>query len=218
MQVFEIKKKLENLKEMTEEEAKQTLLEAMSMTQTWLNLEDLKQILPEEQYADIETRVKEIYEKRFPEREGWEKEQIEALRSESVKEEVFFVVKDENGEFALRRMDLSDINQKRNFEEVHLEEISKEDLDEVVLSAMKKHREYDTYYENEKLTAEEIPEVLDSAIASISATKHRGITPNNIEGDTSGVKIEEFRNASESLSKEMEELESEKDGTSLGDE
>lgn len=215
MQVFEIKKKLENLKEMTEEEAKQTLLEAMSMTQTWLNLEDLKQILPEEQYADIETRVKEIYEKRFPEKEGWTKEEIEELRSESVKEEVFFVVKDEKGQFALKRFDYTD---KTNFAGIQLEVIPSENLDEVVLGAMKKHRQYDAFHENGKLTAEDIPEVLDDTITSISATKHRGITPDNIEGTTSGVRIEEFRNASGSLSREMKELENEKDGTSLGDE
>ena len=197
MQVFEIKKKLEKLKEMPEEEKKQTLLEAMSMTQTWLNLEDLKQILPEEQYVDIETRVKEIYEKRFPEKEGWPKEKIETLRSESVKEDEFFVVKDKNGEFALRRMDFSDIL------EVHLKEISKEDLDQVVLQAMKKHRQYGTFYEIGNLAAEEIPEVLDSVIASISATKHRGITPEEIERVSKGVRIEEFRNASGSLSREM---------------
>ena len=211
MQVFEIKKKLENLKEMPEE-AKQTLLEAMSMTQTWLNLEDLKQILPEEQYVDIETKVKEIYEKRFPEKEGWAKEKIEALRSESVKNDEFFVVKDKNGEFALRRMDFSDIL------EVHLKEITKENLEKFVLKKKKKHRQYDTFHENEQLTAEEIPEVLDSAIASISATKHRGITPDNIEGAASGVRIEEFRNASGNLRREIKELENEKDGTSLGDE
>ena len=93
-----------------------------------------------------------------------------------------------------------------------------ENLDEVVLGAMKKHRQYDAFHENGKLTAEEIPEVLDSAIASITATKHRGITPDNIEGATSGVRIEGFRNASGSLSREMKELENEKDGTSLGDE
>ena len=46
MEVLEIKKKLENIQDMPETEEKQTLLEAMSMTQTWLNLEDLKQILP----------------------------------------------------------------------------------------------------------------------------------------------------------------------------
>ena len=68
------------------------------------------------------------------------------------------------------------------------------------------------------MTAEDIPEVLDDTITSISATKHRGITPDNIEGTTSGVRIEEFRNASGSLSREMKELENEKDGTSLGDE
>ena len=215
MQVFELKKKLENLKEMPEEEAKQTLLEAMSMTQTWLNLEDLKQILPEEQYADIETRVKEIYEKLFPEKEGWTKEQIEELRSESVKEEVFFVVKDEKGQFALRRF--GDLD-KTNFAGIQPEAIPSGNLDEVVLKAMRQHREYDTFYENGQLTAEDIPEVLDDTITSISATKHRGITPDNIEGTTSGVRIEEFRNASGSLSREMKELENEKDGTSLGDE
>ena len=215
MQVFELKKKLENLKEMPEEEAKQTLLEAMSMTQTWLNLEDLKQILPEEQYADIETRVKEIYEKRFPEKEGWTKEEIEELRSESVKEEVFFVVKDEKGQFALRRF--GDLD-KTNFAGIQPEAIPSGNLDEVVLKAMRQHREYDTFYENGQLTAEDIPEVLDDTITSISATKHRGITPDNIEGTTSGVRIEEFRNASGSLSREIKELENEKDGTSLGDE
>lgn len=215
MQVFELKKKLENLKEMPEEEAKQTLLEAMSMTQTWLNLEDLKQILPEEQYADIETRVKEIYEKLFPEKERWTKEEIEELRSESVKEEVFFVVKDEKGQFALRRF--GDLD-KTNFAGIQLEAIPSGNLDEVVLKAMRQHREYDTFYENGQLTAEDIPEVLDDTITSISATKHRGITPDNIEGTTSGVRIEEFRNASGSLSREIKELENEKDGTSLGDE
>ena len=76
MEVLEIKKKLENIQDMPETEEKQTLLEAMSMTQTWLNLEDLKQILPKEKYVDIETKLKEVLEKQITEKEGWTKFKI----------------------------------------------------------------------------------------------------------------------------------------------
>ena len=96
MEVLEIKKKLENIQDMPETEEKQTLLEAMSMTQTWLNLEDLKQILPKEKYVDIETKLKEVLERQITEKEGWTKEKIENLRRQRMEKEFFFLARDDN--------------------------------------------------------------------------------------------------------------------------
>ena len=218
MEVLEIKKKLENIQDMPETEEKQTLLEAMSMTQTWLNLEDLKQILPKEKYVDIETKLKEVLKKQITEKEGWTKEKIENLRRKRMEKEFFFLARDDNGKFSLRRQNYADIVQKRDFVGIDLEEILSENLKKVVVNAMKKHREFNVFYANEQLTDEEIIEVLDNAIANISATKQRGITLEDIESVSSGVRIEEFRNASGNLSKDMKEVDNERDGTALGDE
>lgn len=135
-----------------------------------------------------------------------------------MEKEFFFLARDDNGKFSLRRQNYADIVQKRDFVGIDLEEILSENLKKVVVNAMKKHREFNVFYANEQLTDEEIIEVLDNAIANISVTKHRGITPEDIESVSSGVTIEEFRNASGNSSKDMKELDNERDGTALGDE
>lgn len=68
--------------------------------------------------------------------------------------------------------------------ELDLQGINTQELIDVAITEMKKHRAFGTFYNEQSLTAEEIPEILDLAIEKLSQMrgldKTEELTPENV--------------------------------------
>ena len=146
--------KLHNSKNITS-----NLLEAMSMTQSWVNFEDLQTVLPQEQYQELLTTVKRDLEQYYAKLNipDVTQEEIDKEIAERIEGKVFEIGVDDKGEFILQEFALSRNKLTRPINPNQLDEIK---LASVVEKAMQKHLDYDRFHTNKYLKAEQIPETL----------------------------------------------------------
>ena len=55
-----LKNELDNIMDVPNEKKNQIILKVMSMTRTWLHLDDLRQFLPQEPFKEIESRMDKV--------------------------------------------------------------------------------------------------------------------------------------------------------------
>lgn len=146
--------KLHNSKNITS-----NLLDAMSMTKSWLYFEDLQTVLPPEQYQELATTVRSDLEQKFAKLNlsYLTQEEIEEKIAENFASEIFEIGVDDKGGCILQKALSKRDELTRPINPNQLDEIK---LASVVEKAMRKHLNYGKYYDDHFFKTEEIPETL----------------------------------------------------------
>lgn len=138
---------------------KSNLLGGMSMTRSWLTLEDLQTVLPPDQYQELVTTVRSGLEQYYAKSNlpDVTQEEIEKEIAKEVAGKVFQIGVDDKGGFILQESALSRDKLTRPIIPSRLDATK---LASVVEKAMQKHLDYDRFHTNKYLKAEQIPETL----------------------------------------------------------
>jgi len=184
--VVEDKKKENKLLESIHDskDIKSNLLGAMSMTQSWLTLEDLQTVLPPEQYQELVTTVRSGLEQYYAKLNlpDVTQEEIEKEIAEEVAGKVFEIGVDDKGSFILQEFALSRDKLTRPINPSQLDATK---LASVVEKAMQKHLDYDRFHTNKYLKAEQIPQTLEYYINVAKEYQSRDIeTPEDVDRAT----------------------------------
>ena len=204
----EIMEKLQNSENITPE-----LLEGLSLTESWLNIQDIQKILTEEQYAELIDAKKAKLEEKYKRYHITEEELKKEIKGET-EGTVFTIERDEQGKFILNEFARYGLSK-----ELNLDEIDETKLATVVERAMQKHLDYDRFHTNKELSAEQIPDVLKFHIRAakecISRNKDKSSkTPlQQREAELSSLEAEE-----KTISEAETLLEQQKKGQNIGDE
>lgn len=153
--------KLNRLQEMSEKERMQTILQAMSMIQSSMEITDIEKILPAREYKAFRKKLEAKMKEEYPEKEAWAGESIKSLRQSAMEEELFYIQYEGNNKFSLSRFNY--MNTER-FAEINLDEIIFENLNLIANSIMKQYKENGIFDSNEILNAENIKIVLDEFV------------------------------------------------------
>lgn len=147
--------KLHNSKNITS-----NLLEAMSMTQSWLNFEDLQTVLPPEQYQELLTTVKSDLEQYYAKSNipDVTQEEIDKEIAEEIERKIFEIGVDDKGGFILQ--EFAPLSREKLTRPINPNQLDEIKLASVVEKAMQKHLDYDRFHTNRYLKAEQIPETL----------------------------------------------------------
>lgn len=137
------------------------------MTRTWLHLDDLRQFLPQEPFKEIESRMDKVMQGRIALIPEYTQEEKDERGEQFLKEDPFTINMNENGKLVTDRY-FAHRNEDTINVELDLQEINTQELIGVAIAEMKKHRAFGTFYNEQSLTAEEIPEILDIAIEKLS--------------------------------------------------
>lgn len=165
--------KLNTLQEMSENEIKLTMLQALSITETPLRMCDLENMLSSKTSKKIRKQLEKQNEEEFLEREGWNSDRIENLLENSIEDDEFYIDYDGNKKYSLREVSSID---KEKIANINIEDILIENLGQVVSSLMKKYRENVLFCDNAILDDKDIPNVLDATIQA--TTQENVFTPN----------------------------------------
>lgn len=163
---------LENLSEMTEQDAKRVILDVMVATGTWVDKESSERMLTDEMKKQFDSHVKEKAEQKYVGRtrgrdllaEGYTQEELDGVKQNLLKESgETYVKKDPStDEYYLQRFeDLFEFNKSRikRFP-IDLEALRLEDLKEVSLKAIEKHGQSEFFRDTSSYTGEEIKQIL----------------------------------------------------------
>ena len=137
------------------------LLNALSMTESWLSIEDIQAILSEEQYKEIldikRSKLEEHYGK-LNLSDDITQEEIKQEIEDEIKRQAFVISLDEKSNFILR--EFGSRKKDKFTRTINPSELDESKLASVVENAMQKHLDYDKFYSNENLTAEQMPQTL----------------------------------------------------------
>lgn len=137
---------------------KNVLLQDMSRTKTWLNFEELKEILPQEKYEELMDDIK-TREEFFAKSSGLSGQELEQEVENEIKDKIFIILQDEQNDFYVQEELTS---HKFEFKIlVSPIEMNAQKLAGVVQKAMQKHLDYGKFDSNEYITAEEIQKTLE---------------------------------------------------------
>lgn len=194
----------------TSTDIKDDLLRAMSKTQSWLTLEDVKTILPQEQYQELVTALKSDLEQYYAKMNLTDvsQDEIEQEIEKKIEDEVFRIGVNENGGFIIEQFILSLDKLTTTIDQSQLDATK---LASVVEKAMQKHLDYGVFHANRYLTADQIPQTLEQYIDLAKEYQSRNV------GKSSEVEEVEPEQGVDELSgrqaeeKEIKDLASEKE-------
>lgn len=155
---------------------KLNLLGAMGMTQSWLTFENLKTVLPPEQYQELENTVRSKAEQFYAKLniKNATQEEIELAIEEDVDGQVFNVSVDDKGSFVLEEFELTSEKLTRP---IDINQLDSTKLASVVEKAMQKHLDYNRFHSNRYLKEEEIPQFLKDYIHIAKEYQERHVEP-----------------------------------------
>ena len=166
---------LENLSQMTEQDAKRVILDVMVATESWVNKDGSERLLTDDMKEQFDSHCKakaeEKYENRTRGRDllaaGYTQEKLDGVKQNLLKEAgQTYVRKDPStGEYYLKRFeDIYEFDKSRikRFP-IDLEALKLEDLKEVSLAAIEKHGQSDVFRETSSYTGEEIKQILSNS-------------------------------------------------------
>ena len=166
---------LENLSQMTEQDAKRAILDVMVATESWVNKDGSERLLTDdmkEQFdSHVKVRAEENYENRTRGRDllaaGYTQEKLDGVKQNLLKEAgQTYVRKDPStGEYYLKRFEdiyVFDKSRIKRFP-IDLEALKLEDLKEVSLAAIEKHGQSDVFRDTSSYTGEEIKQILSNS-------------------------------------------------------
>lgn len=181
---------------------KSKFLSAMSKTKSWLSLEDLQIILPQDQYQELLTTVRSGLEHYYAKSnlKDVTQEEVEQEITERISGELFTIGVDELGGFILKPFSLTLDKINRPLDQSQLDAVK---LASVVEKTMQKHLDYGVFHTNKHLTAEQIPKVLEFYIDVARKYKSRDIENSN---ETVEVETEQKDEISEQRQVEEEEI------------
>lgn len=157
---------IKHVSKMPEDKARTTLIEAMKYTGTWINVPSLKNMLGEEDFANIEKEVLSTISKRYEKALEKEPEKRQLVEQEVIPkdiEETFFaIIKQEKG-YVLREAPYGMETYPMDIEKIKLE-----NLKGVITTSMKKHLESGVFHDRDKIKAKWIEGILENTINSLS--------------------------------------------------
>jgi len=152
---------IKNIKDMPKEHQKQTLLNIMSFTGTWIGLYDLQKMLANEDFSKIEqiivAETRKRYEKALEEQPEKRDEVEQEIIPQDLKETFFAIITD--GQTYL----LKDAPYGIRTYSINLGKINIEEFRNVVGVSVEKHLSNGTFYDRGKIKAEWIKSTLENA-------------------------------------------------------
>ncbi len=142
------------------ENVKEGMLDSVELTRSWIQLEDLKDIMPENEYQEllkeIEMRARRTYTtEKYPE---ISKEELEEIIQDEIKSTYFVIANDGNNghqieEFSARRKD-------KIIKSINVKDIDGAKLAQTIAKVMQRHLDHGTFHANQYYSAEEIERAL----------------------------------------------------------
>ena len=196
----------------------ESILDVLSLTESWIDLDQLKEILPQEQYNDLCSKLEAIIKfgiskqnDRVNDNNGTvlSAAQIEEYSKNEMNSERFFFTKRENTYGLVRYME--HIVDESVFFSVDLNSINHDEFPYIARAVLKKHRDYDRFWGNESLSGPEMREALDMTLEYIDSKFNipsDNIVSNNVTAEN---KLEELsdndlENMDSSLDTELKDL------------
>lgn len=166
---------LENLSQMTEQDAKRVILDVMAATESWVDKDSSERMLTDDMRGQFDSHVKAKAEEKYETvargkdllAKGFTQEELDDIKQGYLKESgETYVKKDSStGEYYLQRVeDIFELNKSRikRFP-IDLEALKLEDLKEVSLKAIEKHGQSKFFRDTSSYTGEEIKQILSNS-------------------------------------------------------
>ena len=166
---------LENLSQMTEQDAKRVILDVMAATESWVDKDGSERLLTDDMKEQFDSHVRAKAEEKYENRargkdllaNGFTQEELDGIKQSYLKESGDTYVKKDSstGEYYLQRVeDIFELNKSRikRFP-IDIEALKLEDLKEVSLKAIEKHGQSEFFRDTSSYTGEEIKQILSNS-------------------------------------------------------
>ena len=142
------------------ESVKEGMLDSAMLTQSWFGLEDLKEIMPENEYQEllklIETRERETFSRdEYPD---ISQEKLEKVIQEEIKRTKFIITDD--GENKHKIEEFFAIDEEKITKPIDVKDIDGAQLAKTIAEVMQRHLDYRAFHANKYYSAEEIERAL----------------------------------------------------------
>ena len=146
------------------EKLKKEMLDGVALTGSWIKLEDLKEIMPENEYQELLKKVEMKARRRFTTEKYPEasEEKLEEAIQEEINSTTFEIAFDGNKGHNIE--EFFERGKDKIVESINVKDIDGAKLAHTIAKVMQRHLDYGTFHSNQYFSAEELERVLKSHI------------------------------------------------------